>query len=181
MHPRSFVSVAALCAGALALPQAVEAQVAVDQQAQATPAPAAPAPAAPAAPTSNAMSTPAMGGTITANPNPYSVDLGPWLGKTYIAGVLTGMGFVQSSHVPVEFGISPPTLPNGFSGNNTAKADITNGMVEVQKTDGQLQYFLHGRRLFVPDRRRALCQRAYIEQRAVRAGADRLREVGADR
>jgi hypothetical protein len=142
MHPRSFVSVAALCAGALALPHAVEAQVAVDQQAQATPAPAAPAPAAPAAPTSNAMTTPAMGGTITADPNPYSVDLGPWLGKTYVTGVLSGMGFVQSNHVPVSFGILPPSLPNGFSGNTTANADITNGMVTVQKTDGQLQYFL---------------------------------------
>jgi Putative beta-barrel porin-2, OmpL-like. bbp2 len=142
MHPRSFVSVAALCAGALALPHAVEAQVAVDQQAQATPAPVAPAPAAPAAPTSNAMTTPAMGGTITANPNPYSVDLGPWLGKTYVGGVLSGMGFVQSNHVPVSVGVSPPSLPNGFSGNTTANADLTNGMVEVQKTDGQFQYFL---------------------------------------
>ena len=141
MHPRSFVSVAALCAGALALPHAVEAQVAVDQQAQATPAPAAPAPAAPAAPTSNAMTTPAMGGTITANPNPYSVDLGPWLGKTYITGVLTGMGFVQTNHVRSR-SASLPDPAQRLQRQHHRHADITNGMVEVQKTDGQLQYFL---------------------------------------
>ncbi len=149
MHPKSLASVVALLVGALAIPQAVEAQTATDQQAQAAPAPAAPAApgaaapaAAPAAPTSNAMTSPAMGGTITANPNPFNVDLGPWLGKTYITGQLTGMGFVQSNRVPVEAGIAPPTLPNGFSGNNTGELDLTNGMVEVQKTDGQFQYFL---------------------------------------
>jgi hypothetical protein len=159
MTSRMFASVTALCAGALAIPYAAQtqdaAQVQMGQQAQAAPAPAAPAPAAPApaapaagapaapaAPTSNAMATPAMGGTITANPNPFSVDLGPILGKTYITGQLTGMGLVQSQPIPSTRGDNPPSLSNGFSGNSSGTADISNGMVEIQKTDGMFQYYV---------------------------------------
>lgn len=154
MKFRLLATVAAIgFAGVFGIPQASQAQTAPDQQAQAAPAPAAPAPAAaaPAAPASNAMSTPSMGGTITANPNPFNIDLGPILGKTYFTGQLTGLGFIQSNHTPVDGAyvvpgigggaLNPPTLPNGFVGNTGSELDLSNGMAEVQKTDGMFQYY----------------------------------------
>ncbi len=95
---------------------------------QAAPAPADQA----AAPTSNAMTMPAMGPSISANPNPYSVDLGPLLGKTYITGALTGLGFVQNNTIP----------GGGTPAGRDAYADLSNGMAAIQKTDGMVQYFL---------------------------------------
>lgn len=91
---------------------------------------AAPA-AAPAAPAANPMSNPAMGASIAANPDPYSVDLGPILGKVYITGALTGMGFVQSN---TTLGGTPAHRDSGF--------DLSNGMIDIQKTDGLFQYFI---------------------------------------
>ncbi|HVA14595.1 MAG TPA: outer membrane beta-barrel protein [Stellaceae bacterium] len=88
----------------------------------------APAPAAAPAP----MATPAMAGPITANPNPYSIDLGPILGKTYIGGALTGMGFAQNNTVPSA----------GTPAGHSTGADLTNGSVEIQKIDGLVQYYL---------------------------------------
>ncbi len=89
------------------------------------------APAAPAAPTSNAMAVPTMNGPIAANPNPISFDLGPWLGKTYVTGVVTGLGFGQTN-----------TVPYGNPPNRSWEADLSNGMVDIQKTDGVFQYFI---------------------------------------
>jgi Putative beta-barrel porin-2, OmpL-like. bbp2 len=94
----------------------------------------APASAQQAAPAANPMATPAMAGPIAANPNPYSIDLGPILGKTYITGALTGMGFVQSN--------TPPASAGGNPAHHDTGADLTNGMVDIQKTDGFFQYFL---------------------------------------
>jgi Putative beta-barrel porin-2, OmpL-like. bbp2 len=90
------------------------------------------APAAPAAPAANPMTTPAMAGPITANPDPYSIDLGPILGKTYITGALTGMGLVQNN--------TPATGGNPV--NQSTEADLTNGLVSIQKTDGLFQYYI---------------------------------------
>jgi hypothetical protein len=121
MKLKPFPSVAAAClAGAFGLPAVAIAQA---------PAPA-PAPA-PAAPTSNAMTTPAMSASISANPNPFNVDLGPILGKTYVTGELTGMLLGQTN----------PAV-GGFPSGRTWEADLTNGMGQVQKTDGLFQYFL---------------------------------------
>lgn len=89
----------------------------------------APAPAAPAAPAANPMATPAMSGPLAANPNPTSFDLGP-LGKTYVTGVLSGIGFWQDNDVP------------GLPSNRAWEADISNGTVAIQKTDGLIQYFI---------------------------------------
>lgn len=105
---------------------------------QSTPSPAdqtaqaAPAPAAPAAPAANPMAMPSMSGPISANPNPYSVDLGPILGKTYITGAITGMGFAQNNTVPA----------GGYPANHSTEADITNGSAEIQKIDGLVQYYI---------------------------------------
>jgi hypothetical protein len=90
------------------------------------------APAEPAAPASNAMTMPAMGASISANPNPYSVDLGPILGKTYVTGALTGLGFVQNNTIP---GAGTPP-------GRDSEADLSNGMAAIQKTDGLVQYFV---------------------------------------
>lgn len=90
---------------------------------------AAPAPAAPAA---NPMAMPSMAGPITANQNPYSVDLGPILGKNYITGAITGMGFAQNNTVP----------GGGTPAGHSTGADLTNGSVEIQKVDGLVQYYI---------------------------------------
>ncbi len=92
-----------------------------------------PASAQQAAPAANPMATPAMAGPIAANPNPFNVDLGPILGKTYITGALTGMGFVQNN-----------TTTGGNPAHRDTGADVTNAMVDIQKTDGFFQYFIQG-------------------------------------
>ena len=84
-----------------------------------------------AAPAANPMASPPMGGAITANPHPYGIDLGPILGKTYITGAITGMGFVQNN-----------STTGGNPAHRDTGADLTNGMVEIQKTDGMFQYFI---------------------------------------
>lgn len=84
-----------------------------------------PAPAAPAGPT--ALATPAMSSTLASNADPINVDAG-WLGKTYFSGQVTGLGTWQNNAVP---------------GNNTkGKADLSNFQIEVQKTDGVVQYYV---------------------------------------
>jgi Putative beta-barrel porin-2, OmpL-like. bbp2 len=80
---------------------------------------------APAAPTSNAMTTPALTGPITANPNPLKFDGGP-LGPVYVTGVLSGFGMAQSNHTATD---------------KTARFDITNGQAIVQNTSGMVQFY----------------------------------------
>ena len=89
------------------------------------------APAAAPAPAANPMSNPAMGPSIAANPNPYNIDLGSILGKVYVTGQLTGMGFVQDN-----------TTLGGNPAHHDTGADLSNGMVEIQKIDGLFQYFI---------------------------------------
>ena len=84
------------------------------------------APPADAPPASTAMATPAITPPLTANPNPYSLDLGP-LGKTTITGAVTGLALAQDNHVP---------------GDRAARGDLSNGQVFLQKTDGLVQYYL---------------------------------------
>jgi hypothetical protein len=72
------------------------------------------------------MATPAITPPLTANPNPYSLDLGP-LGKTTITGAVTGLALAQDNHVP---------------GDRAARGDLSNGQVFLQKTDGLVQYYL---------------------------------------
>lgn len=68
---------------------------------------------------------PEMGPTLGANPNPENIDLGPWIGKVYATGVVSGLGFWQSN----------PVL-----GDNDGYADISNGMVFVQTASGPVQF-----------------------------------------
>jgi hypothetical protein len=87
------------------------------------------APAAPAGPT--AMSTPSMSGPLAANSDPFYVDTTDWLGdaggKIYIGGALTGLTFYQS---------------NPFPGDHSSLMDLSNAQVEIQKTDGWLQFYV---------------------------------------
>jgi hypothetical protein len=75
------------------------------------------------------MTTPAMSGPLTANPDPFSVDL-PVLGKTYITGSVSGIAFAQSN--PQHF----------FPKDDDAAVDLANAQVFIQKTDGTFQYFI---------------------------------------
>jgi hypothetical protein len=83
------------------------------------------APAAPAGPT--ALSTPAMSASLSNNSNPFSVDTGP-LGKIYFSGQLTGLGLWENHP--------------GFGDNDRGKAEIGNAQIEIQKTDGVVQFYV---------------------------------------
>lgn len=70
--------------------------------------------------------TPAMSGSLSANPNPFRVDAGQ-LGKIYIDGAITGLVFWQSNSIP---------------GDRDSRSDLSNGQFFVQKTDGLVQFFV---------------------------------------
>jgi hypothetical protein len=92
--------------------------------AQSTDAPPAPAP----------MTMPAMTGPLTANPAPMSVDTGVF-GTWYVTGAVTGLGLLQSHHIP---------------GDRTRQFDLSNGQVFIQKTSGQLQFFVQAGGYSIP-------------------------------
>lgn len=83
------------------------------------------APAAPTGPT--ALTSPAMSATLAANANPTSADVGLF-GKIYFSGQFTGLGTWQN---------------NPVTGNNSqGKADLSNAQIEIQKTDGVVQFYV---------------------------------------
>ena len=84
--------------------------------AQSASAPPAPAP----------MMMPAMTGPLAANPNPMSVDTGVF-GTWYVTGAVTGLGLLQDNPIP---------------GDRHRQTDLSNGQVFIQKTSGQLQFFV---------------------------------------
>lgn len=81
----------------------------------------------------DALPTPAMAGPLTANANPFSVDLPDWFGdaggKIYIGGDISGLAYAQSNATH---------FANGDADTNI---DLSNGQVWIQKTDGWLQFF----------------------------------------
>jgi len=103
--------------------------------AQDQPAPAAGAPAAPAAPAGpTALPTPAITGPLSNLP-PAVFDAG-FFGKISVNGVLSGMGLVQNNHIP---------------GDDTKQADLANGQVFIQKSDGWFQFYLQAGAYNIPD------------------------------
>ncbi len=86
------------------------------------PAPAAPA-AAPAAPAP--LPSPSITGPLAGAP-PLVFDAG-FLGKLSVNGVLSGFGMVQGDAVP---------------GDKTGQADLSNGQVWIQKTDGPVEFYV---------------------------------------
>lgn len=73
-----------------------------------------------------AMTTPAMGGELAANPNPFSFDAGP-LGTIYLTGAVSGLASWEDNPVP---------------GQRIWRADLGNGQVFVQKTDSWFQFYV---------------------------------------
>lgn len=113
---RVFLGACLLAAASLALAQ--------DQPAPATPAPAAaPDAQAPAAPA--ALPTPAITGPLSSIP-PAVFEAGPF-GKLSVNGFVSGMGLLQTNHVP---------------GDDNKQAALINGQVFLQKTDGWFQFYL---------------------------------------
>ncbi|MEO8999173.1 MAG: outer membrane beta-barrel protein [Rhodanobacter sp.] len=80
------------------------------------------------------MTTPAMSGPLAANPNPMSVDTGV-LGTWYITGAVSGLALSQNHHVP---------------GDRGTRTDLDNAQVFIQKTSGQLQFFLQAGSYSIP-------------------------------
>lgn len=81
------------------------------------------------------LPTPAMSGPLSANANPTKLDAGP-LGNIYVTGAATGMLQWQDHVLP---------------GDDKTLADVTNGQVFVQKTDGPLQFFIQAGIYSLPD------------------------------
>jgi hypothetical protein len=67
-----------------------------------------------------------MAGPLTANPHPAKFDTGP-LGNVFVTGALTGLAQWQS---------------NATRTDRAGQADISNGQVFIQKTDGVLRFFV---------------------------------------
>ena len=79
------------------------------------------------------LPTPPLAGPLSANPNPFSIDLPDWLGdaggKVYVGGAVSGLAFWQSSPIHIN------------SGDNASFVDVSNAQVFVQKTNGWLQFY----------------------------------------
>ena len=72
------------------------------------------------------VSTPSMGGPLTANPDPTKLDAGP-VGNVFVTGALTGLAQWQS---------------NPTRADRTAQVDISNAQLFVQKNDGFFRFFV---------------------------------------
>src|SRR5512140_2808081 len=80
--------------------------------------------AAPAGPTP--LSTPAMSSSLSSNADPLSADLGP-LGKIWVSGQVSA------------FGMSQTAAPDA---SQKRKGDLSNLQIEIQKTDGVIQFYV---------------------------------------
>ena len=86
------------------------------------------------APAATALPTPAITGPLQGQP-PFLFDAGPF-GKIAVNGLLSGSGLWQDNHVP---------------GDNTKQADLSNGQIFIQKTDGWFQFYLQAGAYNIPD------------------------------
>jgi hypothetical protein len=77
----------------------------------------------------DALPAPAMAGPLSADANPYSVDLGSTLGKVYVGGAVSGIGYVESNSNRTTFGDADSFV------------DLANGTAWIENTDGWLQFF----------------------------------------
>jgi hypothetical protein len=99
-----------------------------------TPAPAAAPAAAPAPAAPAPLSTPAMTGPLSNVP-PAIFDAGPF-GKLALNGILSGMGSLQTNHIP---------------GDDNKQGALSNGQIFLQKTDGWFQFYLQAGAYNIPD------------------------------
>ncbi|VVE89173.1 porin [Pandoraea bronchicola] len=77
-----------------------------------------------------ALPAPAFSGVLRPIEDPISVDAGP-LGSVYISGQVSALGIFQNNTVN-----APGT------GNRSSRFDIGNAQLEVQTTEGPLQFYL---------------------------------------
>ncbi|TDV45071.1 putative OmpL-like beta-barrel porin-2 [Pseudomonas graminis] len=80
--------------------------------------------------TADPLAAPSLSSTLQPNDNPFAIDAGP-LGKVYVSGQLSGIGLWQNHVVD-----APDT------GNSTSLSDVSNAQVEVQSTEGPLQFYI---------------------------------------
>ncbi len=89
-----------------------------------------------AAPAAVSLSMPSMTGPLAGNSAPFSFDTHSSIGKVYVTGAATAIGLTQS---------------NATATDRTSLADISNGQIFVQNTDGQFQFFVEGGAYSIPD------------------------------
>ena len=80
------------------------------------------------------MTTPSMSAPLSANPEPSVVDAGP-LGKVYVTGAVTGIGYLQNNESP---------------GDKESRADVSNAQVFIQKAEGLFQFFIQAGGYSIP-------------------------------
>jgi len=123
-----------LCAGGVTMGLAYASLAFADDQATpATPPAAGATPAATPAsppPPPTPPPYPSMGPTLSNNANSASFDAGP-LGKLYVNGDFSGLGYVQSNP---GFDAASGRL------NSTSGVDFSNALVTIQKDDGPVQF-----------------------------------------
>ena len=95
--------------------QATAANSSGNAQSEPSASPSAPAP----------LPTPPIAGPLQASP-PITFEAGP-LGTLNLNGIVSGVGFVQSHNVP---------------GDDTARGDISNGQIFLQKTTSWWQFYV---------------------------------------
>ncbi|HEV2606939.1 MAG TPA: porin [Xanthomonadaceae bacterium] len=81
------------------------------------------------------LAMPAMTGPLQGNSKPMAFDTGPF-GKVYLTGAFSGLAFHQDN-------VSP--------GDRGSLADLSNGQIFIQKTDGPIQFFVQAGAYSLPD------------------------------
>ncbi len=89
----------------------------------------------PAAPASVNLPSPVLGGLLTLDHPPPTVDTGAF-GKITVDGLLAGLGLVQS---------------NPTEGDRTAALDVSSAQIFVQKADGLVQFYVQVGAYAIPD------------------------------
>lgn len=74
---------------------------------------------------SDALPAPSMSASLSANANPYSIDLN-WAGKWSVGGAVSGLGYYQDNP---DFGLH-------------SQLDLDNGQAWIEKTDGWWQFYV---------------------------------------
>ncbi len=89
----------------------------------------------PAAPAPVNLPNPVLGGLLTFDHPPPTLDTGAF-GKITIDGLLSGLGLAQS---------------NPTAGDKGAAVDISSAQIFIQKTDGLVQFFVQAGAYAIPD------------------------------
>lgn len=75
------------------------------------------------------MSNPSMSGPLVANPDPWHLDVTPYVGTVYVTGAASVLGLVQTAPV------------KGLL-DHTGNGDISNAQATLQTTEGWFQFLL---------------------------------------